>query len=275
MKKILLLALFSSIVFSKDIEVVSKYCKINWTQNFIECKGESAQNQQKYQAVRSSEIIAKKNLLEFVKGIKLTSEMTVDSAMKVHNSILESISGTIRGAQVLDSIYNRNDGSATATVRLSLGKDILKDILDNPQIKLSLDRFSLFKLYADTLYYSNELETLQKLYEDLKSKDQSNLSLVEYVDTIIQNLKANTNSSGIIIDATDVSDFEIAAIPKIRDENGNEIYPKNMVSKNMILKKNGVVCYEMILSDAQKNERVASTPLVIKAKGIYGKNQVI
>lgn len=272
MKFLIYLIVMTISLYSKDIEVISKYCKINWTQNYIQCNGISAEGQNRYSAIRSAEIIAKKNILEFVQGIKITSDVDVKGAMIAHSKIVESLNGTIMGARVIKSEFQQKDGYGEATVRLNIGSDILKSILNNPQIEITQNNsFSLFTpLYADTYYYSQELETIKKLYEDLKYRDANKLPLLPYVKAIIDNVD-NTKETGIIIDATDVDDFEIAAIPKIRDEDGNELYPKNIVSKSTIFKKNGVVCYEAVLDDAHKNKRVSSFPIVIKAKSIYGR----
>lgn len=257
--------------YAKDIKVISKYCKVNWTQNYIECKGTSAEGQNKYSAIRSAEIIAKKNILEFIQGIKINSELDIRGAMIAHSTIIESLNGTIMGARIIKSDYDKKDGHGEATVKLNIGSDILKSILDNPQINITNNQYSLLTpLFADSYYYSYELETIKKLYEDLKQREDNKLSLLPYLESIIDNVE-KTEETGIIIDATGIDNFEIAAIPKIRDEQGNELYPKNIVSKDTIFKKNGVVCYEAILSDAQKNKRVATNPIVIKAKSIYGK----
>jgi hypothetical protein len=254
---------------AKDIEVISKYCRVNWTKNYVECKGVSAEGQNRYSAIRSAEIIAKSHILEFVQGIKINSEIDIKGALTAHSKIIESFNGTIMGARVMKSNFNDQVGSSEAYVRLNIGSDILKSILDNPSIKL-VDNFSFFtQLYADTYYSSNELNTIRKLYDDLVDREANQLPVISYLKSIVTKLE-NTKSSGIIIDATGIDSFEIAAIPKIRDEDGNELYPKNIVSKATIYKQNGVVCYEAILNDAQKNKRVASTPIVITAKDVYG-----
>ncbi|WP_457748836.1 hypothetical protein [Sulfurimonas sp.] len=259
-------------IYAKDIEVISKYCKINWTQNYIECKGISAEGQSRYSAIRSAEIIAKSHILEFVQGIKITSEINVKSALAANSTIIESLNGAIMGARVMKSEYLKSSGYGEAYVRLNIGSDILESILNDPSIKIvSEDNFSFFStnLYADTYYSNQELMTIRKIYKDLVDRDKNRLPLLSYVKTIINKIE-DTKTTGIIIDATGIENFEIAAIPRIRDEEGNELYPKNIVSKETIFRKNGVVCYEAILNDAQKNKRVASSPLVIKAKSIYG-----
>ena len=272
MKYFILFLLFNISLFSKDIEIASKYCTINWTKNYIECKGISAEGQNRYSAIRSSEIIAKSHILEFVQGIKINSEIDIKGALVADSTIIESLNGIIMGARVMKSNYEDADGHGEAYVRLNIGSDILKSILDNPSVNIIANykfSFPFTNLFADTYYSNQELITIRKVYSDLVDREKNQLPLVSYIKTIMNKIE-NSTSTGIIIDATGIDNFELAAIPKIRDIDGNELYPKNIVSKSTIFKQNGVVCYEAILNDAQKNKRVSSSPLVIKAKSIYG-----
>ncbi|MFT4821616.1 MAG: hypothetical protein ACI9PN_002483, partial [Candidatus Azotimanducaceae bacterium] len=78
----------------------------------------------------------------------------------------------------------------------------------------------------------------------------------------------NSQFSGLLIDASTVPNFELATVPKIRDQDGNILYPSDNTSYDDIINKRGVT-YDFDLNDAVRNHRVATTPFIIKAISTY------
>ena len=83
-------------------------------------------------------------------------------------------------------------------------------------------------------------------------------------------LYSQTVYTGLIFDAQS-SSFIPSASVKILDEDGLEVYGSAYVSKEWA-EKQGIVGYAKTVDDAKANQRVAGTPLVIKAMKATGPN---
>jgi len=77
--------------------------------------------------------------------------------------------------------------------------------------------------------------------------------------------------SGLIIDARGLG-LRPAMAPKVVDEQGNEVYGSKFVSREYAVDI-GMVGYEKDVNRAAKNERVASTPMVVKGLQASGPNK--
>lgn len=84
---------------------------VNWTQQVIRCTGIGAPNPnhplaaQRAGALRAAKEDARRNLIETIKGVTLTSETLVENAMLVSDVIRSRVEGTIRGFRVLEPRY--------------------------------------------------------------------------------------------------------------------------------------------------------------------------
>lgn len=105
--------------------------KINWTAGWIETTGlgappaKSSAGQGKAMAQRAAQVVAYRNLLEIVKGVRVDSETLVENYMVKSDVIKTQVSGFVRGAQVTKTDFQA-DGGAEVTVRMPLwGTDAL------------------------------------------------------------------------------------------------------------------------------------------------------
>ena len=83
-------------------------------------------------------------------------------------------------------------------------------------------------------------------------------------------LYSQTVYTGLIFDAQS-SSFIPSASVKILDEDGREVYGSAYVSKEWA-ERQGIVGYAKTVDDAKANQRVAGTPLVVKAMKATGPN---
>jgi len=276
MKYILLVLVLLYNLEARDVVEESDYCAINWTKGYIECKGESAEGQKKYRAKRAAVVVAQRNLLELIKGVQIDSETTIQDGMLKSDIIRSSVSGMIKGAQIVSNKYNRKYKSSVATVKISIGKDLRKALLQddsfakwNNIINNFLSIFSPTSLKAQQLYALDDKKTLEKLIKDLKEKGDKNS--VIFLQKILNQIK-NSSFSGLLIDARDIPDIKIALNMKLVDKHGKEIYPGTYISQKQFVGKNGVsVGLDFDIDDAKKNKRVFSEPLVVKSEKIYKK----
>ena len=262
-------------LFARDVVDEKGECRINWSQGFIECNGESAEGQNRYGAKISAKVIAQRNLLEVIKGVRIDSETTIEDGMFASEIIKSRVSGTVKGAQIVSNIYNPNQKYATATLKLKMGEDLLSALLSDPK-QLSFNEkvmqiwnnFHIINVANAATYTTQERKTILKLLEDLRKSGDKQGTL--YLTKVLQEINTQ-NYSGILIDISKIKNFKKAMIVKLVDQTGNEIYPANMVSKKTLLKQNTSVGYIYGLEDAKQNKRVYHNPIELKANSIYKK----
>ncbi len=82
---------------------------INWTEQVIEAKGESAIDNDRFKnpaqarlmAQRGAVVVAQRNLLEIIKGVNVTGETTVEDMITSRDFIYSRVDGVIKGAQIV------------------------------------------------------------------------------------------------------------------------------------------------------------------------------
>lgn len=260
--------------FARDVIEYTDSCEINWTKGYISCSAQSAEGQNKYAAKTAAKVIARRSLLEVVKGVQITSDMTIKDGLITSDIITERVNGVIRGSRIVSNKFDSKTGSSIATVKLDMGKDLLSALLSDPTkltwnetIQKIFNNFNFTtKLYADNLYNNHDIETLKKLLEDLRNLGDNNGS--QYVESLLHDLKDN-NFTGILIDVSKLERFKKALIVKLVDTSGKEIYPSSLVSKNTLTLKNTSVGYMFGFEDARNNKRIFNKPLELKVNEVY------
>jgi hypothetical protein len=278
-KRLLIPILIVSSIYAKDVIEQSEYCSINWSKGVILCQGESAEGQKKFRAKRAAVVVAQRNLLELIKGVRIDSQTTVENGMLKSDIIKSSVSGMIKGATIVSNKYNRDYRSSVATLKIHIGKDLRNALLSDKQYiswnnKLQSFFANIFTptyLNADEIYTLQDKETLQKLKIDFKNKNDKD-GLI-FVEKLLKNIN-NSSFSGLLIDARDISDLKIAMNIKLVDKEGKEIYPAKYVSSKQFVGKNGVsVGLDFDIEDAKSNKRVFDTPLELKGLSTYKKRK--
>jgi hypothetical protein len=118
---------------------------INWTEQYIEAKGSSAIDNERFKipaqakamATRGAVVIAQRNLLEMINGVNVTSETTVQDMVTKSDYIYTRVDGLIKGARQVGEPIEK-DGMVEVTMRVPLyAKDGLAPVVYNelPQIK--------------------------------------------------------------------------------------------------------------------------------------------
>jgi hypothetical protein len=80
---------------------------INWTNQYIEARGESVidtvrfknYGQARAMAIRGAVVVAQRNLLEIIKGVHVTGETTVENMIATNDVVFSKVEGVIKGAQ--------------------------------------------------------------------------------------------------------------------------------------------------------------------------------
>ena len=275
---------------------------INWTQGIIYAEGygigptDRIAVQRKLMAERAAVVDAQRNLLEITKGVKINSVLETGTAMQESRTTISRVEGVIKGARIIKRNYQNQ--IASVTLMMPIAGNFLKIFVPSAQqyslIAPIAPRYILPKTAAlnplkhtagyilegfinqlvpqahasDPLIIRKDAENAayKKLVEWISHSPDQNID--QMLQEAIQNYETNSQFSGLLIDASSVAGFELATIPKIRDQDGNILYPNARTSYDDIVNKRGVT-YDFDLSDAIKNNRVATSPFIIKALSTY------
>jgi hypothetical protein len=111
----------------KDVvDPVGSTGKVDWTTGVITAVGIGAPPAQpanpaqaRAMAERAAQVVAYRNLLEAVKGVRVDSTTTVENFIVTSDAIKTQVNGIIQGATVMDKKY-MSDGSVEVTVGMKL-----------------------------------------------------------------------------------------------------------------------------------------------------------
>ncbi|MCX7650213.1 MAG: hypothetical protein N2050_06635 [Flavobacteriales bacterium] len=100
---------------------------INWTEQYIEAKGEAVIDNEKFtnpsqarlMARRGAVVVAQRNLLEIIKGVQVIGETTVQDMMTTRDYIYSRVEGTVKGARMVGEPIEK-DGIIEVRLRVPL-----------------------------------------------------------------------------------------------------------------------------------------------------------
>jgi hypothetical protein len=263
---------------AKDVVVQTSAGGINWSQGVVYANGYGTAKpglsaaQKRILARRAAVIDAQRNLLEITKGVRINSVIKTGQAMKENPEITTRVAGIIKGAQITRDHYQNEIANVTMSMPIS-GK-FLRTMYPTNKLA-SRDTFDHLLAFiitparaSESFMISNEPEAnaYRKLIEWMRQNASADLNVI-LNDAVIQ-YETSAKFSGLLIDASSVPAFELATIPKIRDDTGEILYPSENTSYDDIVNKRGVT-YDFDLHDAIRNQRVATTPFIIKAVSTY------
>jgi hypothetical protein len=132
----------------KDVEQpVGSTGKVDWTTGVLTAVGIGAPPAQpanaaqaRAMAERAGQVVAYRNLLEAVKGVRVDSTTTVENFIVTSDVIRTEVSGIIQGSMIMDKKY-MSDGSVEVTVGMkltgALADALLPKTLPTPQTGLT------------------------------------------------------------------------------------------------------------------------------------------
>jgi hypothetical protein len=112
---------------SSEIVEEKKEGKVNWTEQFIEAKGESAIDYERFKnpaqakamATRGAVVIAQRNLLEIIKGVNVVGETSVQDMITSYDYVYSRVEGVLKGAKRIGPAIEK-DGMIEVTLRAPL-----------------------------------------------------------------------------------------------------------------------------------------------------------
>ncbi len=295
MSRILLLSLLlcSGPLLARDVVSEGAGGGVNWTQGFIWADGygvapdEAAERKQRLLARRAAQVDAYRNLAEFIKGVRVSSETVVQQMVLDSDLVRTKIDAVIKGARMVKDHYQNEvaqvtlrvdmDGPLSAAVnRVAVEQDPATAWLDLP-----LGRYAgVLRLAPEAVLFPRawaaeqgplirtgyDLEFVTRLLEQAEGVEPE--VLLQNLEQAAERYRESVNYSGLLVDASAVTDFELATIPRIRDADGKVLYPRDELFAGALAARRPV-SYDFRVDDAVRNERIAVTPYVIKAQGVY------
>lgn len=99
-------------------------------EGYIQVVGISEEGQSRYQALRAATVVAQRDLLEVIEGLRLSGQTTVKDGMLQSDDIRTSINGFLRGAIKCGEKYHNDSKYAEVCMRLHIrGKGGLYDVI--------------------------------------------------------------------------------------------------------------------------------------------------
>ena len=242
-----LLFLFAGVGFCQDKVSMNDWVEkvgqgsVNWSAGYIEAVGIGAPADKSIgkanarpMALRAAKVDAYRNLLEITKGVQVDSATTVKDFTVESDVINSSVSGMVRGAQVVKTEY-MSDGTAEVTLRISLygngnlAKIIMPSAIANPPAPPAPSE-PIVPVPAVTAPAAPP---------------------------------APVAYTGMVVDARGIQ-ARPAMSPRVFDEDGKEVYGSSNVDREYAVQQ-GMSGYARDLTAAQSNQRVTANPVTVKA----------
>lgn len=224
------------------VQPVGTYGDINWSQGIITAVGIGSPPEKYYgkpqarpMALRAAQLVAYRNLLEVISGVRIDSTTVVRDSMVESDLIQSQVNGMVKGTRVVKKEY-LSDGTVEVTLAMSLrggfAQLILpKDIQQVPEIK--------------TIPPAPPTPAQEPMTPEPMTP-----------------MPTPSVYTGLVVDAHGIN-ARPAMSPKILDENGQEVYGSGYVSREYAVQQ-GMTGYAKDLATAQANPRVTNEPLTVK-----------
>ncbi|MGD2088602.1 MAG: hypothetical protein PVH61_20665 [Candidatus Aminicenantes bacterium] len=299
------------------IEELRDGASINHTKKVVRVKGNGfgpedvkELGRRKILAKRAAEMDAYRNLVEVVRGVRVTSYASVEDMMLESDTIKTQATAMLKGMQVVAITYS-NDGSCEVTVEVNLDRDgsFLLAAFNNGEVRIT-DNYPKF----DWIAQKKELEKLRsnrnsllaaldEKEEKLKGANQeialmgkkleeanSNKSQIEDKTPVEAEIKAEdkpdkpesqknefdpTIYTGLLVDAREVGLKPVLA-PSIFNENKEKMYGIGVIPTNPSGGK--IVKYthgDIEWAKRNRSKKIGSNPLIVKCSKVVDKSDVM
>ena len=272
-------SLWPGMIWANPMEVVELVGngEINWSQGMILAKGsgappKEAKNiaQARLMAERAALSDARRNLVEVLKGVRVDSATTVENFMVKSDQIRLSAEGFVQGsAEIRDQRKYLSDGAIEVTVAMNLTGDFLTLMLSQAREPKELK----FPKVPPAEKPAPQPPPLAPEKKAEPAPEPPKARLEEKPALEAKPLPAAVDLpkfTGLVIDTRGLN-MRAALIPRLLDENGQEIYQGQYVPQEKA-GQNGVALYARDLTAAQTNPRVGKSPLTVKGSKVNPNN---
>lgn len=212
--------------------------EIDWSKGVIRVTGSGAPPdkgnaaQKRLMAKRAALSDARRQLLEVINGVHVSSETVVKDFVTESDVIKTKVEGVLQGAQQIGDEKYMSDGSVDVIMEVSLyGKNSLASVVMPEEVK------------------------------KIKKDDEP--------DTKLEAAPIAEEYTSVIVDCKGLG-VQPAMSPSIKDFDGGEVYIGDLpIDPDQVINE-GIVAYAYNMGEAKKVERAGSKPLIIKASKVIG-----
>lgn len=190
-------------------------------------------------AERAATVVARRNLLEVVKGVQVDSSTTVENFMVVSDLVSSRVEGVLEHPEVLGR-RDLSDGSVEVTVGVRLNGPLAGAVLP-----------------PEAAFAPRPAPVAPQQPAILPKSEPAP-----------EPAPART-ATGLVVDAKGLG-ARPAMAPRILDRSGREVFGASRVSRTWAIQQ-GLAGYAKDPAQAAANPRVAGNPLVVKAVAVQGK----
>lgn len=244
-------------------------------------------------ARRAAQVDAYRNLAEIVQGVRVNSQTVVQDMMLSSDLVKTSVDAVIKGAVITKDHYQNEVASVTMQIPIegNLMSALVPEKAKLMEMQIPPTAFEIIRhqgkvLFKQSLTELGKFSPIASAYAadtiNITNADDAKFSrellqwlakndpalLQQMLQSSIQQFESAATYTGLLIDASSVVDFELAAVPTIRNPAGDIVYPTEQTSYDDMVKKRPV-SYDFDVEDAIRNVRVATTPFVISALNTY------
>ncbi len=245
---------------SDVVEKIGDSGKVNWTNGVVMAVGIGAPPanavnaaQARAMAKRAALVVAQRNMLETLKGVRVDSETLVENFITTSDRIRTAIQGIIRGASEMKTQY-MSDGSAEVTIGVKLAGPLADELLPKPAGPPQ-------PVVPPTPPAASSTPAVPS---------SSAAPTASRVAAVASGL-SGPFSTGLVVDSRGLN-VRPAMAPKILNEEGREVYGSVFVKREYAIRQ-GMAGYSKDLAAAQVNVRVTNNPLTAKGLRASGSSK--
>jgi hypothetical protein len=194
-------------------------------------------------AARAATVVARRNLLEIIKGVQVDSTTTVENFMVVSDTVVNEVQGFLQNSVVQSTVY-LSDGAVEVTVAVPLRGGLAGAVLP-PSIPFA-PRPAAPAVQPPVVASTAPAATA--------APAPAAASAVP--------------ATGLVVNAKGLG-ARPAMTPRILDQSGKEIFGSAMVSREFAISQ-GMAGYAKDPASAAANPRVGGHPLTVKAVAVQG-----
>lgn len=269
---------------------------INWTTKVVRVKGNGfgpenvkELGRRKILAKRAAQLDAYRNLLEAVKGVQVTSDISLENMMQESNTVTTQTIGMVKGMRLVEVVYS-NDGGCEVTVEVNIDEqgNFLLATLTSGEVKVRdnypkfdwvAQREELEKIKTDYAFLAKELNKKnQELISSwqnnannfspgqpgrsVKAKNDKNNRVMVAQEQSFNPLTANKDYTGLLVDARGASLKPVLA-PVILNEKQEKMYGIGAIPSK--ISGGAIVSYVYgNIERAKRYKEIGDNPLVVK-----------
>lgn len=277
MMKHLLLALICTVTGGVMVVHAQPQADINWSSGYIIATGQGtaktteSKGKARIKATIAAKVDAQRNLLEVIKGVRITSQTTVQDAMLVEDVIKSRVDGLLKGAYMVgEPFVEMADGAPVVTVTMKVCLNGMpKECADRPNLTsvLDLDARPLPMFVPKVLLTDDQLPQLPQVAVQVVSKKE------DWKAPVYDSSKPVT---GLVIHLNGRY-FERELLPVVITQGRPDqvtVYCVKMV-KPSVVRTYGAVRYADSLATVQANQTLGTNPMIVTAEAVTKDNMVL